>query len=57
MKNLNIGTIIEYSNGNDIWFESVIYKISDSFIWFKGSVFNRIAKKTFENYPSLYRIK
>jgi hypothetical protein len=57
MKNFNIGTIIEYSNGNGIWFESVIYKISDSFIWFKGSGFNRIAKKTFENYPSLYRIK
>jgi hypothetical protein len=57
MKNLNIGTIIEYSNGNGIWFESVIYKISDSFIWFKGSGFNRIAKKTFQNYPSLYRIK
>lgn len=57
MKSLNVGTIIEYSIGNGIWVESIIYKTSDSFVWFKGSGFNRIAKKTFDNYPSLYRIK
>jgi hypothetical protein len=57
MKTLNIGTIIEYKIPNGIWAESVIYKISDSFVWFKGSGFDRIAKKTFEKYPSLYRIK
>ena len=57
MKNLNVGTIIEYSIGNGIWIESIIYKTSNSFVWFKGSGFNRIAKKTFENYPSLYRVK
>jgi hypothetical protein len=57
MKHLNTGTIIEYKIANGIWVESVIYKISDSFVWFKGSGFSRIAKKTFEKYPSLYRIK
>jgi hypothetical protein len=57
MKNLNIGTIIEYKTANGIWVESIIYKISNSFVWFKGSGYDRIAKKTFENYPSLYRIK
>jgi hypothetical protein len=57
MKHLTTGTIIEYKIANGIWIESVIYKISDSFVWFKGSGFTRIAKKTFEKYPSLYRIK
>lgn len=57
MKNLNVGTVIKYKNGNGIWVESIIYKISDNFVWFKGSGYNRIAKKTFQNYPSLYKIK
>jgi hypothetical protein len=57
MGNLNIGTIIEYKTADGTWAESIIYKISNSFVWFKGSGYNRIAKKTFENYPSLYRIK
>jgi hypothetical protein len=57
IEHLNVGTIVEYSGGKGIWIESVIYKISDSFVWFKGSGFNRIAKKTFENHPNLYRIK
>ena len=57
MENLNVGTIIEYSNGNGIWIESIIYKTTGFYIWFKGSGFNRIAKVTFQKYPTLYRIK
>ena len=57
MKSLNVGTIIEYKNGMGVWVESVIYKVSDSYVWFKGSGYDRIAKKTFENYPQLYKIK
>jgi hypothetical protein len=57
MKNLNVGTIIEYNNVNGIWIESIIYKTTESYIWFKGSGFNRIAKITFHKYPTLYRIK
>ena len=49
MKTLNTGTIIEYKIANGIWVESVIYKISDSFVWFKGSGFTRIAKKLLKN--------
>jgi len=57
MTNLKIGTIIEYNKGKDVWVESIIYKVSDSFVWFKGSGYDRIAKKTFTNYPNLFRIK
>ena len=57
MKTLNIGTIIEYKNGSGIWVESIIYKVSNCYVWFKGSGYDRIAKKTFENYPSLFKIK
>ena len=57
MKNLNVGTIIEYKNVNGNWIESVIYKVSNSYVWFKGSGFDRIAKKSFVNYPQLFKVK
>lgn len=57
MKTLNVGTIIEYKNASGLWVESIIYKVSNYYVWFKGSGYDRIAKKTFENYPSLFKIK
>ena len=57
MENLNVGTIIEYKNCNGNWIESIIYKVSNSYVWFKGSGYSRIAKTTFVNYPNLFKIK
>jgi hypothetical protein len=57
MQDLKIGTIIEYKNGLGLWVESVIYKTSETYVWFKGSGYSRIAKKTFTNYPQLFKIK
>jgi len=54
---LKIGSVIEYKDSTtENWVKSVIYKISDSFVWFKGSGFSRINKNTFENWPTLFRI-
>lgn len=55
MNNLQVGTEIEYYNCQKQWTKSVIYKVSNKFIWFKGSGYNRIAKQTFINYPQLYK--
>jgi|APGre2960657404_1045060.scaffolds.fasta_scaffold210757_2 hypothetical protein len=54
---LKIGTVIEYKNGLNVWVESTITKESDSFVWFKGSGVQRVAKQTFINWPTLFRIK
>lgn len=55
MTTLEVGTEIEYYNSQGQWTKSIIYKVSNKFVWFKGSGFDRIAKQTFINYPQLYK--
>jgi len=54
---LKIGSVIETSVDGKLWKESTITKISEKYVWFSGSGYSRIAKQTFVNYPTLYRIK
>ena len=43
-------------NGQMQWTDSVVTKVSKSFVWFNGSGFDRIKKTTFDNHPELYKI-
>lgn len=54
---LKIGSVVAYRISEDSeWVESIIYKVSDSYVWFKGNGYSRINMKTFENWPMLYKI-
>lgn len=53
---IKVGTVIEYFL-NDKWIESTVTRVSASFVWFKGSGYERIKRTTFVNYPELFRIK
>ena len=55
VENLKKGSVVAHSNGIEFK-ESIITKVSEKFIWFNGSGYNRIAKQTFINYPQLYKI-
>jgi hypothetical protein len=56
-KDLKIGSIVEYCDENKIWKESIVYKCTATFVWFKASGYVRIARSTFDNFPQLYIIK
>jgi hypothetical protein len=56
-KNLKVGTIIQTSIDGVNFKDTIITKVSEKFVWFKGSGYNRIAKQTFINYPCFYKIK
>ena len=53
--NLKKGSVIAYSNGIEFQ-ESIITRVSEKFVWFKGSGYDRIAKQTFINHPQLFKI-
>lgn len=55
-KNLKVGSIIKTSIDGKNYSETIITRISNSFIWFKGSGYNRIAKTTIDKYKSFYII-
>jgi hypothetical protein len=55
-ENLKIGSIIEKSIDGKNFNPAVIKKVSDKFVWFNGSGFNRIAKTTIDKYDCFYRI-
>lgn len=55
-KDLKVGSIIEISINGKNYSETIITKISDSFVWFKGAGYNRIAKSTIDKYDCFYRI-
>ena len=55
-KDLKVGSIIETSIDGKNYSETIITKISDSFVWFKGSGYNRISKNTIDKYDCFFRI-
>lgn len=55
-KDLKVGSIIETSIDGKNYSETIITRTSDSFVWFKGCGYNRIAKTTIDKYDCFYRI-
>ncbi len=56
---IKIGTIIEvktFTENGEVWISTPITKISDTYIWFKGSGYQRLKKSTINKYPELYRL-
>ena len=54
-ENLKKGSIVAYSNGIEFK-NSIITKVSEKFVWFSGTGYERIAKQTFINHPQLFKI-
>lgn len=56
IKDLKRGSIVEYKNGNGVWVQEKITRVTNTFVWFNGSGAERIKRTTFENWPQLFRI-
>ena len=54
-ENLKKGSIVAYSNGIEFK-NSIVTKVSEKFVWFSGTGYERIAKQTFINHPQLFKI-
>lgn len=58
IENLKVGTEIQYFDaGLDKWVDSTITKVSEHYVWFNGSGYDRIKKTSFITHSYFYRIK
>jgi hypothetical protein len=53
-KDLKVGSVIQV-NGIVPW-QAVIYKVSDTFVWFHGSGTCRMSRTTIDNLSQFYEI-
>jgi len=55
-KDLTLGSKVQYLDGQGNWKDSIIYKTSEYFVWFKGMGYARIKRTDFETMPKIYKI-
>jgi hypothetical protein len=53
-KDLKVGSVIKVNS--TVPFEAIIYRVSNTFVWYNGSGTCRIGRTTIDNFSSFYQI-